>query len=468
MANGISRLRKQAWLQKRIATLPQAPGIYCFQNRSGGNLYIGKAANLRARVRSYLKPTDARIRAMIEKSADLKYFRTASDIEALIAESQMIKKHKPSFNVMMRDDKQYFYVGFTGEDFPKIFLTHQPTSWNKELRIRNNRAKIRNSKFVIPNSELIGPFTDGTALKTTLRMLRRIFPYCTCTQEHNVFCLNYHIGRCIGWCCIKEQKTEVAPTLEGRSPDRIVGRVKNKELESYRRNIRAIKDLLTGKRETLIRALEKEMKTLGSAQKLEDALALQRKIEKVKRVFENARIIAGRESQTILDGLTELGAMLNITPPRRIEGYDISHIRESHAAGAMVVFENGMPQKYAYRKFKIRRTSGGDTAMIREILRRRFQHPEWPHPDVIVVDGGKAQLNAARETTPKHIPIVALKKDERHRGKSIVYKTDGAYKAANLSRMPKQTRNLILSIDGEAHRFAVAYHKRLRRGAMHR
>ncbi|HZZ99575.1 MAG TPA: GIY-YIG nuclease family protein, partial [Candidatus Paceibacterota bacterium] len=170
-------------LRQFVKDAPDQPGIYRYQASNGRDLYIGKAASIKKRLTSYLKTEDSRIQKMITTADKVSFDPTNSDIEAMILESQMIKQKRPDFNIMLRDDKQYFYVAITREDFPHIFLTHQTTG----------RIKQRNHDI----AEYIGPFTDGAALKSALRLLRSIFPYCTCTQKHHNRCLNYHIGKCL-------------------------------------------------------------------------------------------------------------------------------------------------------------------------------------------------------------------------------------------------------------------------------
>ncbi|MDP3730987.1 MAG: GIY-YIG nuclease family protein, partial [bacterium] len=198
--------------------IPSSPGVYFFKNAKGQILYIGKAANLKNRLASYRRlihipgPTwdvdKSRISKMLETATDLSWQETGSEIEALILESQLIKKHRPLFNIMLRDGKQYFFVGITQEEFPIIFLTHQPAKLSKSAihLLENSRATSRGSR-VGRMADLLkisyhGPFTEGSSLKTTLRLLRKIFPHCTCKQKHNRYCLNYHIGNCLGFCCL--------------------------------------------------------------------------------------------------------------------------------------------------------------------------------------------------------------------------------------------------------------------------
>lgn len=443
-------------IKKFLKKIPRSPGVYVFLSKTKKNLYVGKAINLKNRVSSYFHgaQTNPKILKMLELAQSLEFKKTDSEIEALILESQLIKKLKPIYNTKLRDDKQYFYVGITRERFPKIFLTHQ---------IQDARYKILDTKF-------IGPFTDGMALKTTLRLLRRIFPYCTCKQKHNNFCLNYHIGKCPGYCCLKKE----AP---------------KEKIDEYKRNIKSLENILTGKRTVFVEKLKKEMVAEGNRGNLEEAIKLQKQIKKLEKVFENAKILRHFDNSKYFDDskyrdnvLEELKKIFNLPElPKRIEGYDISNIQGTNATGAMVVFsaeggpasggETLKPNKNEYRKFKILRILSseasheggyGDTQMLKEILLRRFNHPEWPYPDLILIDGGKAQLNAAVNTMSKFkIPIIALTKDIKHKGDHI-FMTNKKL-PIKLDSLPDSVKNLILFIDSEAHRFAITYYRKLHR-----
>lgn len=497
----ILRLMIQAELKKTISHLSTGPGIYIFKSSENKPLYIGKASSLRKRLLSYQKTDDQRILKMLSLAKHLKTLETGSEIEALILESQYIKKYQPPFNIMLRDDKQFFYVGFSEDTFPRVFITHQPfkISGFDQLRIYESVRMyefVHSKKFV--HSQFIGPFTDGTALKTALRYLRRIFPYCTCKKPHNNFCLNYHIGKCFGSCCLKEsQKLNIKNQND-------ISKVKN----TYQRNIKAVKEILSGKKNSLLKNLEKEMIKLGKEEKFEEAIELRSKIEKIKRVFENAKIInrdanmqmrANDANMPYFDSsknhsesvLSDLKKVLGLkTTPVRIEGYDVANIQGKYAVGAMVVFINGKPDKNEYRKFKIKylerqkillqnnhdrgniatnQESSNDIAMLKEVLTRRFNHPEWPTPDLILVDGGKAQLGAAeaalnskfKTLNSKQIPIIALTKNERHKGEKIFIA--GRKNPAHLSQLPTSVKNLLLHVDSEAHRFAISYYRLLHR-----
>ncbi len=408
--------------------IPASPGIYIFSGKAGKVLYIGKAVNTRNRIKSYFKDKmeNSRIQAMVNSATKLKFIETDSEIEALILESQYIKKYKPKFNVVMRDDKQYFFVSITKEDFPKIFLTHQ----------KGKKA------------EYIGPFTDGKALRSTLNLLRRVFPYCTCKQKHTNYCLNYHIEKCPGYCCLKNTK-------ESR--------------KEYKKNINAIKQILNGKKNTLIRKLEKEMMQSAEKEDFEKSIQLRSQLEKLQRVFENARVIkemGGKKDTKVLGDMKKVFKLKET--PKRIEGYDISNIYGKFATAAMIVFENGEVDKNEYRKFRIRVSGkGDDTGMIKEVLSRRLSHSEWPLPDLILIDGGKGQLNAVLLIIQKRdlsIPVIALTKDKKHKGSHIYSST--LEKKVNLNDLKDPTKNLILNINAEAHRFAIAYYRELHKRSL--
>lgn len=479
----------------RIETkkIPQSAGIYFFKDKQEKILYIGKAANLRNRIRSYYnsRPKDpcphtkrasatksldsnnahhgvgARISKMLEVAKCIDWQETESEIEALILESRLIKKYHPLFNIMLRDDKQYFFVAFTKEKFPKILITHQPA--------KQQRIKL---------SQTIGPFADGTALKQTLKLLRRIFPYCTCKQKHNNYCLNYHLSNCPGFCCLNPVRGRpakgVATATSGRPASNGVKKeAMAKQAAAYKKNITAIKEILSGKKKTLIKKFEKKLNVLAQKEDFEKAIELRDKIEKLKKVFENARTIQNLSpidisiyqysryrKAGVLEKLKKSFKLPNA--PQRIEGYDVSNIGGELATGAMVVFTpstgsgqaNYQPDKNEYRKFKIR-AAGGDTEMLREILARRFKHPEWQYPDLILIDGGKGQLNAAIAAMPNKTLVIALTKNTEHKGSHIY--TSNKKTAMPLKSLPPAVKNLILQIDAEAHRFAIRYYQKLHR-----
>jgi len=423
---------KPATALKRITEAPQSPGVYTWRDSRGRVLYIGKAVNLRSRLQSYPKAKDPRIAAMVAEAARIEWETVPTEIEALILESRRIKMLKPKFNIVMRDDKQYAYVGITDEDFPQPIITHQVVS----------------PRLKKPFKRLIGPFTDSGSLTTTVRWLRGLFPYCTCKQKHHVRCLNAHIGKCPGYCCLKTPATDA-------------------QRAEYQRNIRALTDILDGKRDTLIRRLERDMKKLGAAHELEAARELQLRVERIRRVFENAQLVAGRRrlSARHPGALAQLADNLGLAgEPRRIEGYDVAHIQGSYPSGAMVVFTGGNPDNALYRLFNLKSDAAGDTGQLREVLTRRLAHDEWPLPDLILVDGGKAQLNVMVRTLDAlghRIPVIALTKDDRHQADHLLSSLDSHIRM--LSDIPRAMRSLVVHIDNEAHRFSVRQYRRLHR-----
>ncbi len=410
-----------AKLKQLTSKIPAGPGIYRFQNDKKEDIYIGKASSIRRRLASYSRTDDSRIKKMVASASYLNHVETESDIEALILESQLIKQQRPQFNIMLRDDKQYFYVAFSNDEFPRVSLTHQPTG------------------------DYIGPFTEGTAIKATLKYLRDIFPYCTCSQKHHNFCLNYHIGKCIGFCCLNSNP----------SPEQI-GR--------YSRNIKAIKEILTGRRSFLVKELKKEMELAAKKHDFTKAIELRTKLERLERVFYNAQVIRHSEIvKSYNSGLTKLlGAQRTIA---RIEGYDISNIQGKHASGSMVTFVNGQPDKNFYRKFNINTVKGSnDPAMLAEILKRRLNHTEWPFPDLILVDGGKGQVSsalAALEEKGVTIPLIGISKNERHIGHQLII--PGKKQPLSLEKLSEIDKDMLLAIDAEAHRFAINHYRKRHR-----
>jgi excinuclease ABC subunit C len=238
-------------------------------------------------------------------------------------------------------------------------------------------------------------------------------------------------------------------------------------IRTYKRNIRAIKDILSGKRDTVIRSMERRMRMLGSAHRLEEAYALQQTIERMRRVFQNAQINAERTRMAArhpgaLSQAQELFGLID--EPKRIEGYDVANMQGEHGTGAMVVFEDGKANNQEYRVFNIQTRGGGDTAMLTETLDRRLNHPEWPFPNLIVVDGSKAQLNAVVKTLArrgKSIPVVALTKNDRHQADHIHSSSNS--NVHYLCDLPRPIRDLLIHIDSEAHRFSIAHYRRRHR-----
>ena len=436
--------------------IPEAPGVYVFK-KSHKPLYIGKASSLKARLGSYfLKNVGEKVGRLLDEADEVTWVETVSEVEALIKESELIKLHVPKFNVVMRDDKSYFYVAITGfrrganwrgnAKMPRIFLTHQ---------VRNLKPNAYNLK-----PRIIGPFTSGSALKITLRLLRDIFPYCTCKEIHKRPCLNTQIGRCPGLCCDKnlmqKENGKMQNTLE------------------YKNNIQNIGKILTGKRKKLLVQLKREVKTVSAKQEYEKAAKLRDQISGIENIFSHSLVLRERGSfrnkdlwqwKEIQETIKNLfGIDKNIS---RVEGYDISNISGAEATGSMAVFVNGKPDKSQYRKFKIKTVHQiSDIDMHKEMMRRRLAHSEWPYPDIILIDGGRGQLNVAlRElkitndklrTKRIKIKVIALAKREEE-----LY-LENRVSPIRLRSLPFETASFFQRVRDESHRFAKKYHHKLR------
>ena len=439
--------------------LPKNSGVYCFK---GGRefLYIGKAANLKERIKNHFQQPVFRDNLFVNQISKIGFIKTDSEIEALILEANLIKKYQPKYNVMWRDDKNYFYVGSTKEDFPRIFITHQPTSKEKHT--------------------YVGPFVNGKSLKQTLKVLRKAFPYRTCKVLPKHPCLWYQLDRCPAPCRLKLTKMLMPP---GSSI--LAG--KQKEMKkTCKQNLINLLKILQGKRIQVLRDLKKGMKIASNLKEFEKAAKIRDQISALERVLTHSQIFA-LETQTPSyptikpwlaypfwkDVKRELKKVLKIKSQKRIqriEAYDVSNIQGQSATGSMVSFTKGMPDKNFYRKFKIKIDGKpNDIAMLKEVLFRRFKHPEWGLPDLILIDGGKAQLNAALKvknhpvylwTKLKNIKVMSLAKKENK-----LY-IEGQKKPILLKNLPRGIFNLILQLRDEAHRFAISYHRRLRRKAL--
>jgi excinuclease ABC subunit C len=428
--------------KENIPKLPEEAGVYAFfatpkRNCGDGLLYIGKAINIRERVKNHFLQPTFRDNLFIDQINNVGYIKTDSEIEALLLEAKLIKKYQPKFNVVWRDDKNYFYVGMTNEAYPQIFITHQP-----KLSVKSYRLKVQH----------VGPFVDGKALKETLKFLRKVFPFRSCRFVPKKSCLWYHLGRCPAPC-----------TLESGVMD--VPAIKKIVEKEARKDAASLFKILSGKKSQVLKNLKKEMAGAAQSQDFEKAKKIRDKIFSLEKVLQNARIFSQLpisqnsswpKAQEILSKITGVKTI------SRIEAYDISNIQGQLAVGSMVVFVEGLPDKSLYRKFKIHIAGKPDDfAMLKEVLTRRFGHPEWNFPNLILIDGGKGQLNIAinsklQNPNYKNIKILAIAKRNNE-----LY-IEGKKKPILLKILPREISDLILYLRDEAHRFAIAYHKKLR------
>ena len=388
-------------------------------------IYIGKAINIKDRVKNHFFQPTYKDDLYIKKVSKIGFIETRSEIEALILEASLIKKHQPKFNSVWRDDKNYFYVAITQGERPIAFVTHQ----KKDTK-----------------TQYIGPFTEGNALKKTLKFLRKIFPFYTTTKHPKNNCT---------WCHL-----ELCP---GPNPD----------LQEYKKNIKKLTLILQGKRKTVLYALKKEMADVSGQNKFEEAMQIRDKISALEQVMSHANVIENKKHQydnweTTQRILQEILQTKN--PISKIECYDISNIQGMLAVASMVVFLNGKPDKNQYKKFRIKmENKPNDIAMLSEVLVRRLAHPEWGYPQVMLIDGGIAQLNigiktlrqaqgkAKNDPELKKIKIISIAKGKRE------ILIEGQKQHIPLKSLPREIYNLIVHLDDEAHRFAITYHKKLRK-----
>ena len=406
----------------KLAKLPKSPGVYIFYDKGGHIIYVGKSVSIKNRVTSYLKSTclSPKTQLLVKNIANVGFIKVFSEFEALLLEAELIKKHKPFFNIQARDDKSPLYIKITHGEIPLVSTT----------RLRE-----------VPKSVFIkGPFPSAKAARDVMRIIRKIFPYCHHKNAKKP-CLYVHLGLCPYPYANEYSKTK------------------------YQKTIRKIKQLLSGKSKSLVKSQTFEMKRASNAQNYEEAGVIKKQIEGIQNLTTVYR--APREfleQPTLVDDLTELRladlkTQLGLDKtPRRIECYDISNTSGKMATGSMVVFTDGKSDKSQYRRFKIRFTNTtNDYEMLKEVLARRSKN-NWPKPNLIIIDGGRGQLNAALSILRKYdqtISIVSLAK----RLEEIYVPT----KVLPIS-LPKESpaRQLAQAIRDEAHRFAITYHRLLR------
>lgn len=410
--------------------LPQTPGVYFFLNKNKKILYIGKATSLADRVRSYFSSDLIETRGkllvkMVEEATSIDYRETDSVLEALLVEADLIKKFKPTYNTKEKDDKSFNCVVFTKEDFPQLLIIRKKdieVNKKEKGKIKNGVGKITTSG--VPLKSIFGPFVNGAQLKEALKIVRKIFPYRDdkCHLNSKRPCFNYSIGLCPGTC---------------------IGAMDKK---CYAKRVRRIEKFLSGDVKSVVKDLEKDMNELAKEQKFEAAQILRDKIYALGHINDISLI---KSDLTTHDS--------SLTTVFRIESYDIAHMAGENMVGVMTVVNNGVADKNEYRKFKIKTVDrSNDTKALSEILERRLAHPEWQMPNLIVVDGGMAQLNTMTELVHKSglsIPVVSVLKDERHQPKDVL---------GDQTLAIKYRKEILLS-NAEAHRFAIGYHKKMRR-----
>ncbi len=410
---------------KTVNKLPDAPGVYFF-TRGKEILYIGKATSLRDRVRSYLRlevveSRGERIVRMLTLATGVRHEPTESVLEALLLESELIKKHQPKYNAREKDDKSYWYVVITKEEFPRVLMVRRSKLQEEENSDRFTHLLMGSDTTQnFPLLSAYGPFPNASELREALRLIRKILPYRdNCKPLSNKPCFNAQIGLCPGVCSGGIIKTD------------------------YRRRVSHLKLLLAGRVRPLTATLTREMKASARRRDFERSGELRDQIRALTHI-QDIGLIKKSMSRTVLD--------MNF----RIESYDIAHLAGSGAVGVMVVSEAGELEKSGYRKFKVA-NKGNDLANLREVFERRFAHGEWSLPNLIIVDGGLNQLNLIKKVLIENklkTPVTSVVKDEKHKPKDIL----------GDQRMITNHRALILRLNHATHNFALRYHRqRLRR-----
>ena len=409
-------------MKREIQKLPDSPGIYKFIGAENNLLYVGKSVSIKKRVSSYFtsKNLGPKISLLVKKIDHVEYIKVFSEFEALLLEAELIRTNQPFFNSSAKDDKSPIYIKITSGEIPLIQLVRKPEPKKGEF--------------------IKGPFPSAKETGEILRMARGIFGYCHHKNPQKA-CLYVHLGLCP--YPLKDERSKI----------------------EYQKTIRKIKDLLSGRSKQLVNSLAREMKKASRNQKYEEAGNIKKQIEKlqyISTVYRTPREFL--EQPTLVDDhstakLKDLKNKLELEKlPKRIECYDISNISGKHATGSMVVFTNGKSDKNQYRLFKIKfYNTPNDYEMLKEVLARRLNN-DWPRPDLILIDGGRGQLNTALSVLRKYdpsIPAATLAK----RLEEIYVPT----KILPIS-LPKESpaRQLAQEIRDEAHRFAITYHRLLR------
>ena len=410
--------------REKLKTLPLEPGVYFHRDAKGKIIYIGKAANLKNRVMSYFrtqKDRDIKTRLLVSDIVSTDWITVGNEVEALFLESELIKRYKPMYNIDLRDDKNWNYVRVSADEFPVIGYVRRPA---------DDKARY------------YGPYTDGGALKRAMLMLRKVFPYVTHARWPKRGCLQYHLGLCPG-------------PEEGAVSAR-----------DYRRTVRRLEMYLRGEQTKLMAQIERDMTRAAAGMRFEDAARLRNQLRDLKS-FARQKVFGDVEAfdLTLDAALTGLAERLELPqPPRRIEGYDISHLAGTDNVASMVVFTDGLPHRDMYRKFKLRVPGNDDFAHMREVMRRRFSGAnlrDWPLPDLILIDGGRGQLEAAQGVLRElgvTVPSIGLAK----RLEEIIQQPEPGRFTSILLPHSSHVIQLLQRVRDEAHRFAVTYQTVLR------
>ena len=461
-------------LKEKAGSLPQVPGSYIFKDKTGRVIYVGKAKNLRSRVGSYFNvaiDTSSKTAALVRMINDLEFIEVESEFEALILEAELIKKHKPKYNIVLKDDRSNLYIVIRAE---KVYVCGKNVWLPKVITARKTELQKKDLVF--------GPFPNSEVAKNILITIRKVFTFRDCSAgKFNRYkkigspCLYGHIGVCSAPCIAKN----------------------GLEIKAYKKRILSVKKILSGQASKLISDIGREMKKSSHKEEFEKAAEYRNLLEKfsyVQRSFRDAAEYI--DNPYLVEDLTkksleEIGRLLPFLgrsfaqkkEPKRIECYDISNISGKEAVGSMVVAVGGKVDKKEYRRFRIRfKDKPDDFGMLYEVLYRRLEREaknekreraaeggkkrqlSWGVPDLIIVDGGRPQVSAAIEVMKDldfTIPVVGLAKKFEH----LVFLESGEFKEVE---WPKSNlgMKLLINLRDESHRFAQSYHHLLRKKSL--
>lgn len=526
-------------LKHKLSLLPEQPGCYLMKNVHGTIIYVGKAKNLRNRVRSYFTGShDGKTQQLVSQIVDFEYIITSSDVEAYLLEINLIQKHDPKYNILLKDDKSYPYIKITNENQPRLVITR--------------KVKKDGGKY-------FGPYPNVMAANETKKLLDRLYPLRKCSKIPTRVCLYYHMGQCLAPCVNDVQKEEndeiiqeISRFLNGghqeikkHLQEKMTEAAKNLEYErakEYRDQIFSIKAVMEKQKITntdLVdrdvfgfsydkgwmcvqvffvrqgKLIEREISMFPFYQTAEEEFLTyivhfylqknhpfpkeillpnqidigvltqllhskifqpQRGLKKdlVKLATKNAKValrekfaLIARDEERTIGAVEKLGVILNIATPYRIEAFDNSNIQGTDAVSAMVVFIDGKPAKKEYRKYKIKTVNGPDDyESMREVIRRRYTRvlkEGLPLPDLLIIDGGKGQIDAAKDVLQNElgcfIPICGLSKDDKHRTSQLWIGDP-----PELIELDHKSNEfyLLQRIQDEVHRFAITFHRQLR------
>lgn len=391
--------------KEKIKNIPDRPGIYLFY-KGKDLIYVGKATSLKSRVRSYLNPKTFRpIETLIHEVNKIRVKETESVLEAIILEAEYIKKFKPKYNAIGKDDKSWNYLVVTKEDFPKLIGV-------RERNLENNYLYT------------FGPFAQ-IKISEILKLLHSLFKVSRCSPNARRHCFDYQLGNCLGVC-----------TNEISSKD-------------YKKKV--IKPLvlfLKGQKKKLIKELKKEMREASLKDNFEEAKRLRNQIFSLEKIRDFSLLDKSFLEENLKDNKYF----------KRIEGYDISNLGKTNKVGSMVVFIDGAPSKKDYKKFKIKTVEGqSDVDCLKEVLERRLKHKEWKFPQMILVDGGIQQVNAAKKVLNKKIFILGIAKGKTRKKNELVF----GLKNKEFVDWVNENKDILVRVRDEAHRFAIKYQRRL-------